>query len=363
MFGRFRYLLQLASQLQSPRLSPMAAGGTATRIDQHRQFLELPGDAVVAGPAAQALRIMSYNVLSAASADSGFFSCERDLLLFHKRSKQILREITDYSPSILCLQEADNIREFYGPSLAKLNLDYVHVCRTGKADGEGVWFDRRRWFCRASQSVRFADLEEIARKEGRPNFELFSTPNVAQIAILEALQPGDSEPTLLVVSSLHLWWKPDDGWLRAAQTRYFYQQLQLFLEEQEAQNAPVILAGDFNSLPRSKVYSFMRGKGLQSAYALYPRDAQAVRAARAPKVRGGSTRSEDLTGPEAPFTSVNGARTETIDYIWFSEANFTVDRLLDVPDISKAHDGLPTLIHPSDHLPLVADLRFRPQNP
>lgn len=326
---------------------------SSSREQKAREFLHLEADA--AGEREKTIRVMSYNVLSAASADSGFFATPAEWLRFSYRSKEIVKEVEEYEPAILCLQEADNIKEWYGPALAKLHMDHVHVCRSGKVDGEGVWFDRRRWFCRASTPVYFDQLEEIARKKGHDNPSYFSTPNVAIIVALEALEPEDSDHPSLLVVSLHLWWKPEDGMLRLSQIRYLFQCLARFREDQKIPaEVPVLLAGDFNSRPASKLYTLVTNQGFVSAYTHYPFNPQEIRTKRTPKEE--KAHSTDLPIPEAPFTSVNGARTETIDYIFYQPTHFRPLRLLDVPDLSKTLT-MPDHLFPSDHLPIVVDFK------
>ena len=338
----------------------MAATGPAL-LPHHRTFLPIPPPddlpVTAAATAAPTVRVMSYNVLAAASADSGFFKLPHTTLAFHHRAPKVVDEITQLAPSIVCLQEADHVKDYYGPSLAKLGFDHVHVCRTGKADGEGVWYDRSRWFCRHSSPVMFADIEEEARTHRLPSPGNYSNPNVAIVAVLDSLLPpsaGD-HPTI-VVASLHLWWKPEDSHLRLAQTKYFMARLRAMLTREGLRDCPVILAGDFNSKPHSRVYDIFIKQGFQSSYSHYPHDSEAVRSARTPPLE--QCRSHRLDRREAPFTSVNGARIDTIDYIFFQPQHFYVTQLLDVPDVSKT-EGLPSVYHPSDHLPIVVDLTAR----
>ena len=280
--------------------------------EDHRQFISIePPPDCAASLSNNHIRILTYNVLAAASAESGFFKQPETTLAFHHRAPKILSQIQQFSPSIVCLQEADHIKEFYGPSLAKLGFDHVHVCRTGKSDGEGIWYDRSRWFCRASFPVMFADIEPLARKQSLPSPEQYSSPNVAMIAILDALQPSPQEHSTVVVGSIHLWWKPEDTHLRQTQIRFFFKKLKAILKSADLEDCPVLLAGDFNAPPHSRVYNIMNENGFTSSYHYYPFDANEIRTVRTPKADQHKV-SPSATKHDAPFTSVNGSRIATI---------------------------------------------------
>lgn len=60
-----------------------------------------------------------------------------------------------------------------------------------------------------------------------------------------------------VVASTHIHWNPALDYVKMCQAFYLLKNIQEFLEDNEVENAPVIICGDFNSDPSSSVFHFM----------------------------------------------------------------------------------------------------------
>jgi nocturnin len=92
-----------------------------------RKFLVLPGQYVLTptGPKDPViLRIQQFNVLadgmSGLRSDLGKFNkVSRDVLDFERRKHQLLREITQYDPDIITLQECDHYYDYFLPEMEK----------------------------------------------------------------------------------------------------------------------------------------------------------------------------------------------------------------------------------------------------
>ncbi|KAF1776884.1 Endonuclease/exonuclease/phosphatase [Phytophthora cactorum] len=110
-----------------------------------------------------------------------------------------------------------------------------------------------------------------------------------------------------VVATTHLFWDPMQEDVKLLQSRRMLRAIEGFVTTLDA-STPIIFSGDFNSLPDSKVYSFITNKNhFRSAYAHYNSDG------------------------EPKFTNVNGgAKTDdgkmvprfvgTLDYIFYRSA-------------------------------------------
>jgi len=50
-----------------------------------------------------------------------------------------------------------------------------------------------------------------------------------------------------------------------------------------------------------------------------------------------------------------------LDYIWFSEQSLEVTAVLETPssELITKHYALPSIMYPSDHIPLMAELCFK----
>ena len=114
---------------------------------------------------------------------------------------------------------------------------------------------------------------------------------------------------------------------------------------------PVILGGDFNSMPDSAVYAHMTSThedGLPMLTSLFGTGLWKEGSDEC------STNRTSSPASEPPFTTVTPDFTETIDYLF--GAGVTVSRLHPLPERDSMGEGLPMGPHPSDHLPLVADV-------
>ncbi|RLN61067.1 hypothetical protein BBJ28_00007017 [Nothophytophthora sp. Chile5] len=112
-----------------------------------------------------------------------------------------------------------------------------------------------------------------------------------------------------VVTTTHLFWDPAQEDVKLLQARRMLRAVDAFTSAMNA-STPTIFAGDFNSLPDSKVYQFITdNKHFRSAYARYG------------------------DGGEPAFTNVNGAtETEdkkqvpsfvgTLDYIFYRSTRY-----------------------------------------
>lgn len=131
------------------------------------------------------------------------------------------------------------------------------------------------------------------------------------VALLARFKRQEDPSTEFVVATTHLFWDPLQEDVKLLQSRRLLHHLEEFARD--PQLMCTILAGDFNSLPDSKVYEFIRSQGnFGSAYAHYRRATDAS--------------DSELTEPE--FTNVNGAKTYpdgremasfvgTLDYIFY----------------------------------------------
>ncbi|RLN94672.1 hypothetical protein BBJ28_00022050 [Nothophytophthora sp. Chile5] len=214
------------------------------------------------------LFVMTYNVLAQCYIRSSFFPyCKPSVLRWKNRSKQL---------------EVDQYNEFWVGMMAGLGYN---------------GYERHRMRSYPWPSQRLCVL---APSRGA---ERGSVGVVAHFQHLET-------PLEFVVTTTHLFWDPAQEDVKLLQTRRMLLAVDAFTSAMNA-STPTIFAGDFNSLPDSKVYQFITdNKHFRSAYVRYDHDG------------------------EPAFTNVNGAtETEdkkqvpsfvgTLDYIFYRSARYT----------------------------------------
>eukprot|EP00250_Pteridium_aquilinum_P005902 c15920_g1_i2 orf=371-895(+) len=153
---------------------------------------------------------------------------------------------------------------------------------------------------------------------------------------------------IFVLANTHIYWDPDWADVKLAQAKHLLARVSRFqslLVTKLKSEIPVVVCGDFNSMPGDQVYNYLTsvdetskdqrrsdGLPLRSLYAA---------------VKG-----------EPAFTNCTPDFTGTLDYIFFSSLDSLKPvSLLQVP-IAESEDvkgGLPNYSHPSDHLPIGTD--------
>ena len=196
------------------------------------------------------------------------------------------------------------------------------------------------------------------------------------------------KPKPFLVASTHLFWDPDFPDVKLRQTERLLAETRGFARAFLASSAgkrpdgedgdagaavpgaanarvPVIVAGDFNSVPGSDVHAAALrgvpgpspgtpGTPLKSAYAEALRRADALISKPAD---GRDCVAADPTTGEPRHTNVTPGFTECIDYVFVSD-DFAVVAAEPISGPAATFTGLPDLAHPSDHLPITVTLEY-----
>ncbi|XP_024386152.1 carbon catabolite repressor protein 4 homolog 5 isoform X3 [Physcomitrium patens] len=211
--------------------------------------------------------IVSYNILADVNArahwDELYWHIPPFIMDWDARKKKLLRELALWSPDIMCLQEVDHYEDL-NEELESKGYVGVYTSRTGASTDGCAMFWRKN---------RFELLEEECIKFNEFNLR----DNVAQLCVLwtksktsewrdtdgsEGLD--DAKPTIgsrdpknncVVVGNTHLLFNPKRGDVKLGQARVLLEKAHAISEKWG--NAPVAIAGDFNSTPWSALYRFM----------------------------------------------------------------------------------------------------------
>lgn len=184
----------------------------------------------------------------------------------------------------------------------------------------------------ATRAVHFNDLANGVETEEEK--ERYVRDCIANLTLLRRT----SDDTELLVASTHIFWDPACADVKLAQARMLVEECYKWREERitasEGTNkAPqVICCGDFNSMPDSDVYNAM--------------------------VNDGRLGLKSVTANNEPeFTNVTPEFTACIDYVFVS-SGVVVESVRAQPTRDSLGAGLPNTEHPSDHLPVVADVEL-----
>lgn len=127
--------------------------------------------------------------------------------------------------------------------------------RTGhKLDGCMVAFKTSRFTLYSSHPVEFF-------RQGIP---ILDRDNVGLIAVLKPAGASGSERNVCVVTT-HLLYNPRRGDIKLAQLALLLAEISRVARQENGTTWPVLLCGDFNSVPASPLYTFITDRKLEYA--------------------------------------------------------------------------------------------------
>ena len=283
----------------------------------------------------------------------------------------------------MCLQEvqADHFENFLEPELAKYNYAGVYKCKTrefmgqyGKMDGCAIFY-RRDKFQVAPNGVIEVEFNSIARQRHSSDKRMLNRllkDNVAQILLLEMHAPHPSPRRQLLVANTHINASPEFADVKLWQSQQLLLECERVMTQQcgNLSNIPLVLAGDFNSLPGSEPHSLLANGGVQPIedpqgllgtiplrHSLPLRSAMATVGAHV----NASAESHELQKMEPPYTNFTAHFVGTLDYMWYTYDRLVVGGLLEMVDDRQVHEhtALPSPLFSSDHVPLLAEYHFK----
>ncbi|XP_017638405.1 carbon catabolite repressor protein 4 homolog 5 [Gossypium arboreum] len=356
--------------------------------------------------------IVSYNILgveNAAKHPDLYLNVPRKFLKWDRRKDLICKEVNHYNADILCFQEVDRFKDLDN-LLHENGFKGVYKVRTGDAcDGCALFWNEKKFTLLHEDNIEFQD------------FDLRN--NVAQFCVLkmnrhQSESSSHAKPSKkrqmrsrrLLVGNIHVLFNPNRGDIKLGQVRLFLEKA--YKLSQEWGNIPVILVGDFNSIPQSAMYQFLASSELNIQ--LHDRrqiSGQLEHSSQRRKIRAqnkdidrhhvwtpfsrqltsswsdeelvlatgnkgfthlqhklnlssaylgapGSHRTRDSHG-EPLATSYHSKFMGTVDYIWHTGELIPVKVLDTLPvDVLRRNASLPSERWGSDHLALVCELAF-----
>ncbi|XP_069811061.1 protein angel homolog 2 isoform X2 [Dendropsophus ebraccatus] len=202
--------------------------------------------------------VMSYNILSQdlLEDNSSLYShCRRPYLFWNYRLPNILRELQEMNADILCLQEVqeDHYHGQLKPSLEALGYICVYKSRTGsKPDGCATCFKSNKFTLKRVKPVEYF----------RPNIALLDRDNVGLVLTLQPKTEGRDVPKICVANT-HLLYNPKRGDIKLTQLAILLAEITEIAQIREGHFCPIILCGDFNSVPGSPLHQFIKEGALQ----------------------------------------------------------------------------------------------------
>jgi CCR4-NOT transcription complex subunit 6 len=333
-------------------------------------------------------RVITYNVLAEIYATQQQYPyCDFWALSWDYRFQNILREIIDASPEVVCLQEiqADHYENHVYVAMADAGFEGVYKQKTrqsmglaGKVDGCALFWRRSKFHLVESYSIEF---NEVAQRQATQVFGLnprseegvaflnrLSKDNVAQLVVLEFIQPSRSnrEISQVCLANTHLYSNKDFPDVKLWQTWQLLQELESFIMSRGT-NLPLIICGDFNSTPDTAVYDLL---SRQTVHPGHP-DVNVTTGDDVPNVLPDAmniTHSfqlgsayQTVLGEEPWTTNFTVNFKGVLDYIWYSAQNLRPLSAAPIPEekqLTKNGEALPSTEYSSDHIMLISDMQI-----
>ncbi|TAQ84891.1 hypothetical protein B7494_g6779 [Chlorociboria aeruginascens] len=364
-------------------------------------------------PTEERVKTLSYNILCrnyVTPQQYGYTATEA--LAWDYRKEKILQEIQTHDTDFVCLQEVDTdtFKEFLSMKLAYNDYRGIFFQKTraktmsekdAKAvDGCAIFYKASKYILLDKQLIDFANIA-INRPDMKNQHDIFNRvmprDHVAIISFFENRLTGSR----FIVVNAHLFWDPVYADVKLIQMAILLESINKAAEKwyrhpackdkktytiadeasletaaeppPEPANSkeyssktvmPLLLCGDFNSMPDSTVYELI------ATGRVMPDHPELSNYQYGNFTRDGIEHPFSLrsaysllfgTPQEMTFTNYTPGFKGLIDHIWYSTNALEATSILGPPDAEymKRVPGLPNYHFPSDHLPLVVEFAIK----
>ncbi|CAN8303743.1 unnamed protein product [Cochlearia groenlandica] len=321
-------------------------------------------------------RLVSYNILAQVYVKSSLLPHSPPACLKWKaRSQAIISVLKNLEADFFCLQEVDEYDSFYRRNMESLGYSGIYIQRTGqrKRDGCAIFYKPSCAELITKERIEYNDLVDSLKaeqkietsnetksdekaKDSRKESRDLNDPLVRLkrdcVGIMAAFRISKPFHHIVIVANTHLYWDPELADVKLAQAKYLLSRLSQFktLISDEFECTPsLLLAGDFNSIPGDKVYSYLVSGNAKATESI-EEEAHVPLCSVYEETRG-----------EPKFTNCTPGFTNTLDYIFFAPSDHIKPvSILQLPEQESPDvvGFLPNNYHPSDHLPVGAEFEI-----
>jgi 2',5'-phosphodiesterase len=317
------------------------------------------------------LRVASYNLLADYYADSEdgrtklFCYCPEYAIKIDYRKQLLLKEIIGYNADIFCMQEVD-FKVFDGdmiPFLGEQNMAGVHNKKGTTPEGVATFYRTDRFELVEHHAMNLGETvkthpacqELWGKLQGNEKLvERFTDLGTTlQIVVLRSKEFPEK---LFTVANTHLYFHPDADHIRLLQFGVSTLVIQDLMAKLKSADNSLIFCGDFNSTPECGIYKLM-------TEGFVPEDFIDWRSNEEQAVKNVSL-SQPMKMQSAcgvpKFTNYTVGFQECIDYIFHQSDKLKVVKVVEMPEEEElsAHIAIPSVVFPSDHIAIVAELEI-----
>ncbi|KAM4652768.1 2',5'-phosphodiesterase 12 [Discoglossus pictus] len=344
--------------------SPVEAGPGACTFDHRHLYTRKPAEEPVS-------RAVSYNILADVYAQTEhsrtvlFPYCAPYALDIDYRQNLIKKELAGYNADIICLQEVDKavFMDSLRPALEAYGLDGVYRMKDKQHEGLATFYRTSRYSLTSQHDILYnealtgdplhGELRERLEMYPAVREKVLQRSSVLQVSVLQST----TEPSRKIcVANTHLYFHPKGGNIRLIQIAVALTHIRHVAYELYP-GIPVIFCGDFNSTPSTGLYSFVKNGTISEDHEDWTSNGEEERS------------NMSLSHPfklssacgEPAYTNYVGGFHGCLDYIFIDSDSIDVEQVIPLPSHEEvtSYQALPSVSHPSDHIALVCDLRWK----
>ncbi|XP_062441896.1 2',5'-phosphodiesterase 12 [Rhea pennata] len=343
---------------------PVEAGPGACTFDARHLYT---GKVCAAGR----LRAVSYNILADVYAQTEFSRtvlypyCAPYALELDYRQNLLKKELAGYSADLVCLQEVDKsvFVDSLAPALDAFGLEGLFKMKEKQHEGLATFYRRDKLSLLSQHDIAFSEalLSDPVHKELQEKLaeypvvqeKVLQRSSVLQVSVLQSA----TDPSRKVcVANTHLYWHPKGGNIRLIQIAIALSHIKHVACDLYP-NIPIIFCGDFNSTPSSGTYSFINSGSIAEDHEDWVSNGEEE---RCNMPLSHPFKLQSACG-EPAYTNYVGGFHGCLDYIFIDKNALEVEQVIPLPSHEEVttHQALPSVSHPSDHIALICDLKWK----
>lgn len=332
------------------------------------------------------VRVLCYNVLAEKYAVPELLHyCPTRYLKYEHRKQQILKEMLSHSCDFIALQEveAGHYKTFFEPQMSKMGYggtfrpkSRARTMMDGSSVDGCVLFHKSDkykmleefWIEYQSNSIKRYEKEFPGSVDALDR--LMTKDQIAVATVFRCIPPselktGKPDPKekerIVVVVNTHIHWDPEYPDVKLMQVCMLMEELEAITSNNKRYaGAPFLICGDFNSMPDSGVYKYIRDGKLEPNHADFHGFDYGRYTREGPRHPFHLSSAYESIG-EPAFTNFTGNFTGCLDYIFYSSDKLEVCKILKPVDedvVVSQTGALPNAYMCSDHIPLVSEFQF-----
>ncbi|KAF8658242.1 hypothetical protein AX16_002019 [Volvariella volvacea WC 439] len=354
---------------------------------------------LAADPTVETFSVLCYNILCEKYATEKLYGYTPSWALsWDYRKELILSEVMNYDADFLCLQEVDiaQYEDYFVKHLANQDYDGVYWPKSRyktmndadrrQVDGCAIFFKASKYKLIEKHLIEFSAVA-MQRQDFKKTDDMFNRvlgkDHIAVVCLMEDSQTG----TRIIVANAHIHWDPAYSDVKLVQVALLVEEIEKIANNfaklppriqsrgegesphppppkyADGSKIPLIICGDFNSIPSSGVYEFLSSGSLAADHPDFMSHVYGKYTSEGLRHRLGLKSAYAAPGAgELPLTNYTPSFQGVIDYLWYSTSNLSVNAVLGEVDKTYLEKvvGFPNAHFPSDHVCIIGEFRVKP---